>query len=273
MREKTLVIAEIGENHMGDFDCALRMIEAAAGAGADIVKFQSYRGADVSESDPEREWFTKVQLPDEVHFKLKQHAEHCGVEFLSSPFSVDRARFLCESLGLRKIKIASSQMLCFPMLDYVNQHADTVFLSTGMATLPEIHSAVARLGAVKFLYILQCTTQYPTQDSEANLAVVQTLQKEFPDHRVGYSDHTLGILAAVVAVSLGARVVEKHFTLDKAFPGTDHVLSAEPAELKEMIRQIRAVEVLLGSSFKEPTASEKAIVDTVRSRFANAASQ
>jgi sialic acid synthase SpsE len=203
-----------------------------------------------------------------MHFRLKEHAERYGIEFLSSPFSVERARFLCEKLGLTKIKIASSQMLCLPMLDYVNEHADTVFLSTGMATLEEVREAARHLKRVRSLYILQCTTQYPTLPADANLAVIGTLQKEFPNCGIGYSDHTCGILAPIVAVALGAQVIEKHFTLDKTLPGTDHVLSAEPAELKAMIRQIREVELLLGSAVKKPIPQEREIVSMVRSRFA-----
>jgi len=268
MTQKTIVISEIGENHMGNFDLAYRMIEESAAAGADMVKFQSYCGADVCDTDPEKEWFSQVQVSDEMHFRLKHHAEQCGVEFLSSPFSVGRARFLCEKLGMKKIKIASSQMLCQPMLDYVNEHADTVFLSTGMATLEEIREATQHLERVKSLCLLQCTTQYPTRAADANLAVIATLSQEFPRCRIGYSDHTCGILAPIVAVALGAEVIEKHFTLDKTLPGTDHVLSAEPAELKEMIRQIREVELLLGSAIKQPTSQEQEIVSRVRSRFA-----
>jgi len=266
--QKTIVIPEIGENHMGNFDLALRMIEESAAAGADMVKFQSYWGADVSDTDPEKEWFTRVQISDDMHFRLKEHAERYGIDFLSSPFSVERACFLCEVLGLKKIKIASSQMLCMPMLDYISEHADTVFMSTGMATLEEIREATRHLKRVKSLYILQCTTQYPTQPADANLAVIGTLQKEFPTYGIGYSDHTLGILAPIVAVALGAQVIEKHFTLDKTLPGTDHVLSAEPAELKAMIRQIREVELLLGSGVKKPIPQEREIVGMVRSRFA-----
>ena len=268
MRPKTLVISEIGENHMGNFHLALRLIEESAAAGADLVKFQSYWGTDVSDTDPEKEWFTRVQVSDDMHFRLQEHAERSGIEFLSSPFSVERAHFLCEKLGLKKIKIASSQILCLPMLDYVNQHADTVFLSTGMATLEEIREAIRHLDGVNALYILQCTTQYPTQPADANLAAIGSLQREFPHCGIGYSDHTCGILAPLVAVALGAQIIEKHFTLDKTLPGTDHVLSAEPAELNAMIRQIREVELLLGSASKQPIPQEQEIVAMVRSRFA-----
>ena len=267
MSGRTIVIAEIGENHVGDWELARKMLVAAARAGADVVKFQSYLGADVADDDPEKEWFTKVQLPDQLHFELKALAEEHDAEFLSSCFSLSRARFLIEELGLEKIKVASSEMLNSALLDYLNKRASTVFLSTGMATLAEVGEAVAQLSNVKDLYVMQCTTQYPCPSEDANLAVIPTLKTTFPELHIGYSDHTLGSLAPVVAVALGAEVVEKHFTLDKSLPGTDHVLSATPDELEEMIRQIREVEVLLGQKEKVPTASEREIVDFVRSRF------
>lgn len=267
MRQHTIVIAEIGENHMGDMDMARRMVAEAAAAGADIVKFQSYRGVDVAEEDPEREWFSKVELSDEMHHELKSYAEDHGVEFLSSPFSLERARLLCEELGLKAIKIASSEMLNFPLLDYVNQHADTVFLSTGLSTLEEVEQAVSHLGQVKQCYILHCCTQYPTEDHQANLRAIPLLSMAFPGHAIGYSDHTLGIEAAAAAVAMGAQVVEKHFTLDKSLPGTDHILSVTPAELGEMVQRIRRVEVLLGRPVKQPVPEELDIREFVRGRW------
>ena len=140
---KTIIIAEIGENHIGDMNLARKMIEGAAKAGADMVKFQSYLASEVADDDPEKDWFAKVQLSDEAHRKLKEYAQKCGIEFLSSPFSLNRAKLLCEGLGLKKIKIASSEMLNFPLLDYIDRHAETVFLSTGMATLEEIKLALS----------------------------------------------------------------------------------------------------------------------------------
>lgn len=271
MRGKTKIIAEIGENHIGDWGLARKMVAAAAEAGANIVKFQSYLGTEVADNDPEREWFTKVQLPDELHFELKLLAEQHEVEFLSSSFSVGRATFLVEKLGLRKIKVASSEMLNFGLLSYLNGCVNTVFLSTGMANLDEVRQAVSHLPDVKDLYIFQCTTQYPCSPQDANLAVIPTLKAAFPQHHVGYSDHTVGTLASVAAVTLGAEVIEKHFTLDKSLPGTDHVLSVTPDELCEMVKLIRAVEVLLGTPTKGPTASERSILNFVRSRFSKSA--
>ncbi len=270
MTAPTMVIAEIGENHGGDMEIARRMVREAAQAGADIVKFQSYRGADVRPDDPEREWFGQVELDDAMHHELKALAEAQGVEFLSAPFSMERARFLCEGLGLRKIKIASSEMLNLPLLDYLNGRVDTVFLSTGMATLEEVRQAVGRLRDVPGLYVMHCTTQYPCSDENANLRAIETLRQEFPDRGVGYSDHTLGLVAPLAAVSLGATVIEKHFTLDKGLPGTDHVLSVTPDELKKLVGSVRRLESMLGRGVKEPVPDEREIVDFVRSRWGNA---
>jgi N,N'-diacetyllegionaminate synthase len=264
---KTIIIAEIGENHIGDMELAKKMIVEAAAAGADMVKFQSYLGSDVAEGDPEKDWFSKVQVSDEAHYELKKYAEEHGIEFLSSPFSLGRARFLCEKLGLKKIKIASSEMLNLALLDYVNKNAEVVYLSTGMATLPEIKKAVEHLNKIKNLYILHCTTQYPTKPEDANLRAITTLKEAFPDKRTGFSDHTLGIKAALTATALGAEVIEKHFTLDKTLPGTDHVLSADPKELRELVEGVRDVEKLLGTPEKKPTGPEEKIKEFVRHRF------
>ena len=251
-------------------DIARVMVREAAAAGADIAKFQSYRGSDVRSDDPERDWFSHVELSDEMHVELKALAESCGIGFMSSPFTVERARFLCEGLGLRKVKIASSEMLNVPLLEYVDQHTDTVFLSTGMATLDEVKEAVSHLTEVEDLYILHCTTQYPCPDEDANLRAIPSLKSAFPERHVGFSDHTTGTLAAPAAVALGAVVIEKHFTLAKNLPGTDHVLSVTPPELAELVASVRRVEAQLGTVQKAPVAEELEIRDFVRNRFKNA---
>ena len=262
-----LLIAEIGENHLGNPEMAHRMIDEAALAGADVVKFQSYRGEDVLPHDPEREWFSRVELSDELHRELKKHAEEKGVEFLSSPFTVERARFLCEKLGMKKLKIASSEMTNEPMLRYLNGRTEAVYLSTGMATIEEIRRSAGLLDRVPSVTLLHCVTQYPVEDAEANLRAITTLAAEFPGHAVGYSDHTEGIDAAVAAATLGAAVIEKHFTLAKTLPGTDHILSATPEEFAEMALRVRRVERLLGSGEKGPTPGEERIREAVRSRW------
>lgn len=266
--KRTFIIAEIGENYIGNIEIAKRLIEKASWAGADYVKFQSYKPENFKSSDPEYAWFKKVSLSDDAHVTLKECAEKCAVKFLSSPFSVERAKFLCEKLGLKEIKIASGMMLNFPVLDYINEYAETVFLSTGMAAISEIKSALSHLSKIKKCYILHCTTQYPCKNEDVNLQAIKTLQREFPDYEIGYSDHTIGYLAATIAVALGARVIEKHFTFDKgAKEGTDHVLSVTPEELKKMVQDIRTIKLLLGDGTKVPRASEREIKEFVRNRF------
>lgn len=268
MTGKTIVIAEIGENHIGDMERARQMVAQAAEAGADMVKFQSYLASEIADTDPEKAWFARVELSDEAHYGLKAYADKHGVEFLSSPFSLNRVRLLCEGLRLEKIKIASSELLNFPLLDYVNQHTEVVFLSTGMATLDDIKLALSHLNKVKTCYLLHCVTQYPARPEEVNLQAIATLKAAFPQHLVGYSDHTTTTDACVVAVALGVSVVEKHFTFDKNYPeGTDHILSATPGEFGEMVARIRQAESMLGDGVKQPSPGERKIMEFVRSRF------
>ncbi len=265
---RSIIIAEIGENHIGDMDIARTLIEKAAAARADYVKFQSYTPQNFKPTDPEYAWFKKVSLSDKDHIMLQKFTHNCGIKFLSSPFSVERAKFLCEDLGMKEIKIASGMMLNFSVLDYINEHAQVVFLSTGMANIEEIKTAVTHLSKVKKCYILHCVTQYPCSDAESNLLAIKALQEAFPKYDIGYSDHTVGYFAPIIAVALGAKVIEKHYTFDKqAKQGTDHILSVTPDELTYMIAQIRRVENILGESVKVPTVSERQIMDFVRSRF------
>lgn len=267
-KNRVTIIAEIGENHIGKIDLAKRMIKDAAIAGADMVKFQSYLGKDFKDDDPEKEWFRKVELSNESHLELKKCAEENGVEFLSSPFSLERAKFLCENLGLKKIKIASGMMLNIKVLDYLNFIGiDTVFVSTGMADIEEIKSAVNHLRNIPNIYLLHCITQYPCKDNEVNLQAIITLKKEF-NLPIGYSDHTFGMDACLAAVALGAVVIEKHFTFDKQCrEGTDHEMSLEFIEFKKMIQSIRRIEIMLGDGQKIPSVGEKKIINFVRNRF------
>ena len=261
------VIAELGENHVGDMDLARRMVVEACAAGADIVKFQSYRGADVAADDPEREWFDRVALTDAAHHELGALTAAKSATFMSAPFTVERARFLVEDLGLRAIKVASSEMLNFALLDYLAENVDTVYLSTGLADLSEVGLAVSRLDPVHDVVVMHCVAQYPTSDSDANVRAITTLAQAFPERRVGYSDHTIGLLAPLLAVALGATAIEKHFTLDRSLPGTDHVLSVTPPELAELVQGVRQAEALLGSGDKRPAPGELDIRELARARF------
>lgn len=248
---------------------ARRLVEVAARAGADYVKFQFYDANDVAENDPEREWFFRVQLPHDVWREVAVLAMREGITPLCTPWGIDKAKAI-HAVTPQAIKIASFHITDKELLDYVNGHFETVFMSTGMAEIAELERAVSWLGKVKNLYVLHCVSDYPLASENANLRVMETLRGKF-SHRakIGYSDHTIGIFTAVIAVAMGAEVIEKHITLDKNLEGTDHVLSADPAELAEMIRQIRAVETLMGNPEKRMTLSEVRMQQFMRKRFSH----
>lgn len=270
MARKTSIIAEIGENHHGAWDIAAKMIEEAARNGADIVKFQSYLPSTFSPEDPDYEWFERVSLPNAKHFEFKQRAEELGVEFMSSPFSPERAQFLCEELGCKSIKVASGVMTHSKLLAVINANAATVrrvYLSTGMATLDEVRQSLAHLDQIESVAILHCTTQYPASPPQANLSAIRTLREAFPGQVVGYSDHQLGLSACLVALAMGAQVLEKHFTLSRYLPGTDHACSMLPEELALLCQQVEEVEQMIGTGEKVPVEEEIAIRDFVRGRF------
>jgi sialic acid synthase SpsE len=264
----TIIIAEVGENHIGKIEIAKKLIEDAASAKADYVKFQSYSQETFYKNDPEYEWFKKVSLSNDDHFLLHRHAQRCGVNFLSAPFSLERAKFLCEDLGLREVKVASGMMLNFKILDYFDSlKLDTVFLSTGMANLEEVERSLEHLKNIKRIYLLHCVTQYPCKDEEANLKAISALCQRFK-LPVGYSDHTIGIEACLAAIALGAEVIENHFTFERmCIVGTDHEISVEASELRHMIDSIRRIEKMLGSAEKKPSVNEEKIVNFVRNRF------
>ena len=271
-RRYPYVIAEIGINHNGDIDLAKRTIQAAADVGADAVKFQSF---DVDEfmADHERiyeyesvgtviresmyDMFKRLQLPAAWHEKLFDYASLKGLNFLSS--TADQASVdLLESLGARALKISSEDIINLPLLQHVAQQKTTVILSTGMADQAEIDAAVSIIqsGMVEELILLHCVSLYPTPDDEANLARMISLRERYGVD-VGYSDHTLGCEAAVAATAMGAKVLEKHFTLDKNLKGPDHVISADPEEFAELVRRVRRVSRQLGDPGLKPSRSEE----------------
>jgi N,N'-diacetyllegionaminate synthase len=267
MKNKTIIIAEIGENHLKNMEYAKEMIDLSVKAGVDYVKFQSFKGDQAVDDYPDKEWLFRVELSDEEHFMLKKYADEKGIKFLSAPFSRERAKFLVEKLGLKEIKIASSETVNLDMLSYLNGNIETIFFSTGITGIEEIRQSLALIKDVPNVYILHCVSEYPLPFKRANLSVIKTLQAEFPNNKIGYSDHTLGILAPIAAVSMGARVIEKHITLDKTMEGTDHIISADPKELTQMVNEIRDIEVLLGSPEKKLTEIEKNNREMLRTRF------
>jgi N,N'-diacetyllegionaminate synthase len=273
MTKKTLVIAEAGVNHNGDMSMAKRLIEVAADAGADFVKFQTfnadrlvsvsaqkaqYQTNGSSSSETQHAMLQKLELTPEMHFQLIAHCNANKIGFFSTGFDEQSVDLLMQ-MGQTRIKVPSGEITNLPYLRHVARHGVPVILSTGMAILGEIEAAIAALEQTglprEMITVLHCTTEYPTPMAEVNLNAMLTIGAAF-GLPVGYSDHTQGIEVAIAAVALGARVIEKHFTLDRALPGPDHRASLEPAELKAMVSAIRNIEVALGDSVKRLTPSE-----------------
>ena len=267
-KKKITLIAEIGENHLGNIKFAKKMISQTKKAGADFAKFQSYNQACLKKSDPEYNWFKKVSLSDKNHFELSKECNNRKIKFLSSPFSMERAFFLCEKIKLDQIKVASAKMQDLNLLKYLNKKCKKIFLSTGMATISDIKKSLRFLKNSEVV-IMHCVSEYPLKFKNANLLAIRKLKKEFNSHEIGYSDHTIGNLACLIAVSLGATVIEKHFTLDKRMRGTDHILSADYNDLCVMRNEIEKISELLGNEEKKPTKNELKIKKFMYSRFKN----
>jgi sialic acid synthase SpsE len=286
---KTLIIAEIGECFNGDFDVAEKLIYHASKAGCDIVKFQTLDYEQISDDDPEKEWFKKIALNPEKIEKLKKMADYYNIQILFTPENVKTAQWLING-GLKNVKIASSCIHDKELIAFIKDNFNRVIMSTGMASLDEINEAVTSLDAIKELYIMHCISEYPTGPlleerglkalayEDVRFNMMKILMGLFPCHKIGYSDHTDDILAPIVAVAIGAQVIEKHITLDRNVPitnyksggkylGTDHVLSIEPQKLKEMVRQIREVEQMFGPMKWERTQGERLLKDFLRGRF------
>ena len=286
---KTLIIAEIGECFNGDLEQAKRLMFEAREAGCDIAKFQTLDYDNISEDDPEKEWFQKIALtPDDIRM-LVDYANEINFSILFTPENIKTARWLLEA-GLKDVKIASTTSDDKEFIEFLAVHFDRVFLSTGMSSLSEVNDIVDSLEGVKDLYIMHCVSEYPTgplleqrglkalSPEDVHLNMMRILMALFPQHKIGYSDHTVGLLAPVAAVAMGARVIEKHITLDRQTPvenflqdkeylGTDHVLSLEPEELCEMVRQIREVEQILGPWKWERSEGEIILREFLRERF------
>lgn len=259
-----LIIAEAGENHLGDMELAKKMIELSKTSGADYVKFQYYNADNCSNDDPEKEWFKKVQLDiDKVRY-LYNYATQSGVNFLCTPWDADKADELF-SLGIMDMKIASFHITDIEMLKLINERGRRVFMSTGMSSIEEIDTSVKLLNKVD-LHLLHCVSEYPLPEENVNLKIMDFLRRRY-GCKVGYSDHTLGILAPLTAVARGADVIEKHITMSKTYFGTDHILSSDPAELKLLVEYTRRIEVILGKKEKRMTEKEIKAQQFLRNRF------
>jgi N,N'-diacetyllegionaminate synthase len=283
--EPCFVIAEAGVNHNGDPELAARLVEAAAAARADAVKFQTFRAEGVasrsapkadyqlettSRTETQLEMLRRLELDGEAHVALKSLAENRGLVFLSTAFDVSSVDVL-DRLGVDAFKVASPDLTNVPLLEEIGRRGRPILLSTGLADLEEVERALAVLRGAgdADVVVLHCVSEYPAAAEDANLRAMATMRARF-GVPIGYSDHTQGSEVALAAVALGAAVLEKHFTLDRTLPGPDHRASLEPDELARLVAAVRRVESSLGTGIKEPTEAERRNARAVRRSLAAA---
>ena len=270
--KKVCIIAEAGVNHNGSLALALELVRAAKGAGADYVKFQTFRAnrlvsrfaekatyqkQTTGSIESQQEMLQKLSLSFEDFSSLKRYCDEQQIGFISTPFDLVSLHFL-KSLKMDFWKIPSGEITNLPYLETIGKTCDKVVMSTGMSEVGEIKDAIQVLekNGTSDITLLHCNTQYPPPFRDVNLLAMDDLRRQ-TGKKVGYSDHTLGIEVPIAAVALGAEVIEKHFTLDRHMEGPDHQASIEPNELKQMIDSIRNIEQALGMPEKRVTASEK----------------
>lgn len=266
--DRCYIIAEIGGNFT-TYDEAVRLIDAAAECGVDAIKLQTYRAETVTSKkalfDMENtgkvsqfELFQKYAIDRDLHRRVFAYAEEIGLDWFSSPSHESDVDML-ETLGVGIHKIGSDDAVNLPFLRYVARLGKPIILSTGMCTLEEVRESVGAILAEgnDKLILLHAITSYPTHAPNVNLRAMQTMMEAFPQLDIGYSDHTLSPVACLAAAAMGARVLERHFTYDKKADGPDHMLSADPAEMKWLVEAVRAFEVMRGSGIKRPADSEK----------------
>lgn len=282
------IIAEAGVNHNGSLDLAHELVDIAARSGADAIKFQTFKadllakpGADKAEyqkantyaEGDQLDMLRKLELSESAHEELYKHCQEEGIEFMSTPFDIGSAKFLVD-VGMTHIKIPSGELTNLPFIESLANFKLPMILSTGMGNLEEVGDAVEvikqtliKTGCTQplksLLKILHCTSNYPTKPEDTNLTAMLSMAKEF-GVEVGYSDHTDGIIIPVAAVAMGAKVIEKHFTIDRSLPGPDHKASLEPDELAQMVLDIRTIENSLGDGVKNPRPSELPVRELVR---------
>jgi N,N'-diacetyllegionaminate synthase len=273
INRNTLIIAEAGVNHNGDVRLAKQLVDAAANAGADYVKFQSFKAKrqatsaaqkakyqllTTDASETQYEMLLRLELSETDHRELIDHCALRNINFFSTAFDIESVDFL-QAIGQKLYKVPSGEITNLPYLRHIGKIGAPVLLSTGMSTLGEVEAAIDTLensGTPRDnITVLHCTTEYPTQMTNVNLLAMQTMSTAF-GVKVGYSDHTSGIEVAIAAVATGASVIEKHLTLDRSLPGPDHLASSEPREFKDMVSAIRNIELALGDGIKRLTPGE-----------------
>lgn len=285
--KKVFVIAEAGVNHNGSIELALRLVDAARAAGADAVKFQTFRAEDVVTpqavtADYQRsntgetsqfDMIKKLELDEADHARVAKHCRERGIEFFSTPFSEDAVAMLVR-LGVKRLKLPSGEITNKPLIECAAATGLPLLMSSGMSTMDEVDRAVGWIAEGRSkaglkppgpadLTLMHCTSAYPALADSLNLRAIDTMARH-SGLPVGYSDHSEGIAAALAAVALGATAIEKHLTLDKALPGPDHLASADPVEFAAMVKGIRTVEAMLGDGRKEPQPIERNTRDVAR---------
>lgn len=273
------IIAEAGVNHNGDLEIAKRLVDEAAKAGADAVKFQTFKAEALVSKDAQKadyqmettgksesqyEMLKRLELTPDMHEQLISYCRDKQIMFLSTPFDVDSLHYLIQC-GVEIIKVPSGEVTNYPYLREVGRMGKRVIISSGMCTLEEIKEAVGVLrdNGSTDITVLHCNTEYPTPYADVNLKAMLTMRDVF-GISVGYSDHTQGIEVPVAAAALGAAVIEKHFTLDRNMEGPDHKASLEPVELRVMVEAVRNIEAALGDGIKRPSESEKKNIEIAR---------
>lgn len=275
----TFVIAEAGVNHNGSLEMAMKLVDTASEAGADAVKFQTFKADNLlsknapkakyqlqttDNKESQHEMLRKLELSEDEFEELFAYCKSKNICFISTPFDGPSVDFL-EELGVEIYKIASSEITNLPLLEQIAKKGKSIILSTGMSTLAEVAMAVEVIEEHNpDLSLLHCVSNYPADYEDVNLNVIKTLKSAFAPITIGYSDHTKGIEAVLAAVAMGATIVEKHFTLDKGLEGPDHRASLEPEELAQMVKSIRVVEQCLGTSRKIRTKNEESPAQTMR---------
>lgn len=268
---KVFIIAEAGVNHNGDINLAKKMVDKAKEAGVDAVKFQTFKSEklvtqtakmaeyqknNIGKEESQFEMLKKLELSFDGFAELKSYCEEKGILFLSTPFDIESAIFL-DSIGIEAFKIGSGDLTNIPLLDKVAKFNKPMILSCGMSNMGEIEDAinVVKINGNNEIAMLHCTSNYPAPIESINLNAMKTIENAFKVI-IGYSDHTEGITIPIAAAALGAKIIEKHFTLDKNMEGPDHKASLDPEELKSMVEAIRKVELAMGNGIKECTTSE-----------------
>lgn len=280
MKDRVIIIAEAGVNHNGDLDIAKELINEAHKAGADYVKFQTFKAESLVQkkaekakyqventgnNDTQYSMLKKLELAYENHSILIDHCKKVGIKFLSTAFDLNSIEFLKDKIEF--YKIPSGEITNLPYLEKVAHLNMPIVMSTGMSDMKEVEDALNILTSngvdKKDLTILHCNTEYPTPMNDVNLLAMLSIKEEL-GVKVGYSDHTLGVEVPIAAVALGAKVIEKHFTLSRGMEGPDHKASLEPKELTAMINAIRNIEIALGNGIKQPSESEKKNISVAR---------